>query len=548
MHSPPSDGADPTRAADKASAGADPARNGEPWGELGLVLQKDAAWHDQHGGPADPQAGNIPGGQRDVLRSASFDNGNAQGFVPTIGSWSLANGRYQVAPATSGRTDAVSVFNEADTVIPSYFEMQATINAVKPTGGVKANAYLIFDYYSTTDFKYAGINVSNNSLEIGHRTASGWVLDKWTNLQLKSGNDYVVMLTVNGSTATIKVGTTSVSFTYPVRVDTLGVTHTLNYGLVGIGANNASAQIDNVVVQAPPGATTLDKTADFSSSKPASVLFGTPTDGTWATTTDGRFLATASAVATPAIDLIGYQVTAGSTLTILTTLKTFGQGGVVFDYQGSTYFKYAVLSADGKQIVIGHVLGNANVVDATYNTSISSGTDYKLGVTLKGGLVNVSLNGAVVVSKLYNETITQGGYGLISFKGKTVGANVFRHRGGEDRRCGLRADWDLAGSREFCPRGPRGHTHRQRIGVDRGRGQGALDRGARRGRYASGGVGERQRPNRQPAAGHPRRDDRRHNHHRQQRGRVGMVRRPDPRGQQRVPDPAVERGVRGEPG
>ena len=131
------------------------------------------------------------------------------------------------------------MFNEADTVIPSYFEMQATINAVKPTGGVKANAYLIFDYQSPTDFKYAGINVSNNSLEIGHRTASGWVLDKWTNLQLKPDNDYVVMLTVNGSTATITVGTTSVSFTYPVRVDTLGITHTLNYGMVGIGANNA---------------------------------------------------------------------------------------------------------------------------------------------------------------------------------------------------------------------------------------------------------------------------------------------------------------------
>ena len=148
--------------------------------------------------------------------------------------------------------------------------------------------------------------------------------------------------------------------------------------------------------------------------------------GTWVnTTTDGRFVGTSSALNSPAINLIGYPVTAGSTLTILTTLKTFGQGGVVFDYQGPTYFKYAVLSADGKQIVIGHVLGNANVVDATYNTSISSGTDYKLGVTLRGGLVNVSLNGAVVVSKLYNETVTQGGYGLISFKGNTSGQTSF---------------------------------------------------------------------------------------------------------------------------
>ena len=37
-------GADPTRAAD---TGADPARNGEPYGELGLVRQQDADWQDQ---------------------------------------------------------------------------------------------------------------------------------------------------------------------------------------------------------------------------------------------------------------------------------------------------------------------------------------------------------------------------------------------------------------------------------------------------------------------------------------------------------------------
>jgi hypothetical protein len=53
------DGADQT-------LGSDPARNGEPEAELGLVLQKDPDWRDQTGAPDDPQAGNIPGGKRDV--------------------------------------------------------------------------------------------------------------------------------------------------------------------------------------------------------------------------------------------------------------------------------------------------------------------------------------------------------------------------------------------------------------------------------------------------------------------------------------------------
>jgi hypothetical protein len=70
---------------------------------------------------------------------------HGQGFVPATGTWRVVNGRYQVAPPTGGG-DAISLFNQADTVIPSYFEMQATINALKPVSGTKANAFLIFDY------------------------------------------------------------------------------------------------------------------------------------------------------------------------------------------------------------------------------------------------------------------------------------------------------------------------------------------------------------------------------------------------------------------
>jgi len=46
-----SDGADQTLAAEHNS---DPTRNGEPFGELGMVLQSDAAWQAQNGGPARP--------------------------------------------------------------------------------------------------------------------------------------------------------------------------------------------------------------------------------------------------------------------------------------------------------------------------------------------------------------------------------------------------------------------------------------------------------------------------------------------------------------
>src|SRR5207237_1276193 len=73
-----SDGADPTRLADALAAGfnaTDAAQNGEPFGELGLVDQHDAAWHSQTGPPSDPQAGNTPGTHRAVLRSPHYRPG-----------------------------------------------------------------------------------------------------------------------------------------------------------------------------------------------------------------------------------------------------------------------------------------------------------------------------------------------------------------------------------------------------------------------------------------------------------------------------------------
>ncbi len=63
-----SDGADQTLA---AQYGSDPTRNGEPFGELGLVTSQDAAWQDQKGSSRDPQPGNTGGGQVDL------SNGNA---------------------------------------------------------------------------------------------------------------------------------------------------------------------------------------------------------------------------------------------------------------------------------------------------------------------------------------------------------------------------------------------------------------------------------------------------------------------------------------
>jgi hypothetical protein len=65
-----SDGSDLTLGV-RPGFGGDPTRNGEPFGELGLVLQSDAAWHQQLGAPFNPMPGNLGGVARDVHYTAA---------------------------------------------------------------------------------------------------------------------------------------------------------------------------------------------------------------------------------------------------------------------------------------------------------------------------------------------------------------------------------------------------------------------------------------------------------------------------------------------
>ena len=133
-----SQGADPTRATD---TGDDAARNGEPDGELGLVTQKDhGLWQDQTGGPTDPQAGNIPGGKRDTLRGADFNDGSLQGFAVDSGVWTVSGGQLQVGAASQGK-DADAVFY-VDEYLPIFYEITGSVEVQKPTGGWNANAFV----------------------------------------------------------------------------------------------------------------------------------------------------------------------------------------------------------------------------------------------------------------------------------------------------------------------------------------------------------------------------------------------------------------------
>ncbi|MDH4157891.1 MAG: matrixin family metalloprotease [candidate division Zixibacteria bacterium] len=415
-----SDGADPTRIED----GGDPARNGEPWGELGLVLQKDPNWHDQTGAPIDPQAGNIPGGKRDVLRSADFNNGENMSMFADSGIWVVESGKLMVS-ADSLHGDAVSVL-DLDDYLPSYFEILATITMEKPNGGWKANSYVIFDYQSAMDFKFAGIDASRDKIQLGHRTVDGWIIDAETPAQIKPGIYYNVLVAVNGTNVTVVVdGSEYFSYTYEARVDADGWVYGLNSGMIGLGSDNSRGTFDNIAVQVLPPEYTLEATEDFADE--ALELLTVAQSGEWQ-------LAGSRYNGFPingdrAISLIDLGLTTGlaanSILDVKAIVNTDATSGIVFDYYSYDDFKYAGFSADGDALVIGHYKSGKWVVDASTSFGIEAGRDYELAVSLKGTTVSVSMkesgrqNWQAMVGFVFNAVVVDGSFGLLSKDGSS---------------------------------------------------------------------------------------------------------------------------------
>jgi hypothetical protein len=404
-----SDGADPTRAND---AGTNTDRNGEPEGELGLVRQQDEYWQSQTGAPDDPQAGNIPGGKRDVLRGADFNHGN-HGFFVDSGQLTVQNGRLTVA-STSEDNDAAAVFHLED-ALPGYYEIRATINASKPLAGSKSNTFLIFDYQGAEDFKFAGVNVSTDKIQIGHRDASGWVVDAQSNAQLKPNQDYQVLLAINGVSATLVVdGATVFSHSFAPRVVD-GMSFGLNTGMVGLGADNATANLDNVFVQVLPPQITLEETQEFDHDPAPRFV---TESGFWQIG-NSRLEGDASVIEGVQLIDLGQSLASDAVLELDASLQTSGSGGFVFDYYGPKDYKFVALDATTNEIIIGHRRRNGRSVDNRYAAALAALGDEELKVTLRGSTVSVAWNGQTILGYSYNAVVVDGQFGLLAQEGLT---------------------------------------------------------------------------------------------------------------------------------
>ncbi len=411
-----SQGADPTRASD---TGRDAERNGEPDGELGLITQKDhGLWQQQTGGPTDPQPGNIPGGRRDVLRSADFNDGALQGFFRDSGAFTVSGGRLSVAAESLG-ADAAAVFY-VDQYLPIYYEIHASVSMAKATGGWKANSYVIFDYFDPFDFKFAGLDDSTNKIVMGHRDATGWHVAVQAVVKggVNPGRWYDMLVAVNGTTVTVLLDRRD-AFTYTFAPRVLdGEAVALNKGMVGVGSDNARGQFDNISVQVLPPQITWEATETFDDG--AGVVSGEWTGG-WQVA-GGSLTGTPTRSGEPALRWVepGQRLAANAYLEVTATLavEVGGVGGVAFDGYGSDDVKLALLSHDAQQVIVGHISPRGGfVADLVVPWVIVAGQSYVLQVTIKGASISIVVDGSFVRSMAYNSALADGAFGVATLAG-----------------------------------------------------------------------------------------------------------------------------------
>jgi hypothetical protein len=111
------------------------------------------------------------------------------------------------ANTSAAGVTSVALQNLGKQIEPSsYEEILATLS----TSGIGAIA---FDGYTTTDFKFAALDVTGQRVLIGHVSGKTWVIDASVAKALAAGADYAVGLVLTGTTVSVTVnGAFALSF------------------------------------------------------------------------------------------------------------------------------------------------------------------------------------------------------------------------------------------------------------------------------------------------------------------------------------------------
>ncbi|MCA9262544.1 MAG: hypothetical protein KDA60_01800 [Planctomycetales bacterium] len=345
------------------------------------------------------------------LIQEDYSDGTADLHDPQTGTWEVIDEQYTAIPGA----DALSIL-QLGSELPENLELTVTVNA-DDIADRHSNAYVIFDYQSSSNFKFAGARVAGDQWVIGHRNASGWYADAIVESTepIDPNQDYELKLTITDDSQV----TLSVDGRAQITHEFSG---SLTDGHVGLGTRDAFSRFDNLRVRellADTDATTavLNEVPLIEDFDDAVADHLRPESGTWLLV-DGQYEVApqlgAQGVSTFVVEDLPDDVEIGVSLHADEAIPgRLSNGFIVFDYQNEHDFKYVGADMDQDQWVIGQRTADGWNDEVVLDADLSGDTDYDLRLVIEdGNHVTLKLGDESVLSQTYDESVTDGAIGL----------------------------------------------------------------------------------------------------------------------------------------
>ncbi|MCA9041006.1 MAG: VCBS repeat-containing protein [Planctomycetaceae bacterium] len=342
-------------------------------------------------------------------------------YVHDEGAYFNASNRLQVDSST-GTPLATALIRPLNN-LPETFEMMVEITAVAQPNSWQ-DGFIIFDYHSPTDFKYAGMLAGQNQWVVGHYqngfTDRELSVD-WDDIgrSINPGEVYLVHIKIDGGEVELRVDTEIIgtaAFGAPV-----------NAGQIGLGNYNGKtlfddfrvgknvAQLDDIDFDYTNNLNKYYNSSDrpFFEVNDESVLYYQLNNVLNINATSQH---TVGAFILPSEGLpVDYHV--GVEFLSRSDPQPFRTGFIIFDYKHENDFKFAGALVTQDRWVIGHYQGHfgnrlADINWADEGREIYTNKYYELDLNVSGSDVELLVDGESIASVTFDEPVNGGEVGF----------------------------------------------------------------------------------------------------------------------------------------
>ncbi|MEZ6044113.1 MAG: hypothetical protein R3C11_00720 [Planctomycetaceae bacterium] len=391
-------------------------------GAVGLAADKAFAWFDNFEVAEKVDAG----APTDLPYYETFNDGffnKSKYYRQSL--WSVqgtGSNKYLEINAANNQGLGVALLNN-QWLLPNNYEFAAQVTSV---GGANRwlDGFLVFDYKSPTDFKYAGMFKGQNQWIIGHYQGN-WgnrlAQVDWDDVgqTIKVNTAYQLHLTIEGDHVQLRVN--------GLLVTEATFANGIHNGTIGVAADNAVTRFDNLMVDKHVSTGSdqpLPYFENFNDGVADNIYYNNPLVWGFADYGPNKvFRANTSGGNGNAIAYVSPDNAAGNPLTISADIRSnqISNGGhnafIIFDYKNANDFKYAGFYPNQNEWVIGHYQGNWSnklaVLDwDNEGKDILTNQFYHLDVKLDGSVATLYADGVQLVSYNFGTNITHNAIGF----------------------------------------------------------------------------------------------------------------------------------------